>query len=402
MKFIFKAKDQSGKIKEGKIEAGDRDKAVQLLQKENLVPMFVVRKKGTSEIVKEIQRIWEGATQKELMVFFRELATLIDAKVPVVPSLRAIQEQAESKYLGIVIKEIADDVEDGMPLSESMAKYPNTFNNLAVSIIKAGEVSGNLQRSILFVADNIEKNYRLTSKVRGALFYPAFVITVSAIIGFIATTVILPRLTDMIEELEVEIPWYTQIIMFISRFMENYWWAVLIAILGAAGGFIYYIKTESGKREWDKVKLNLPIVGKLFNYIYITRFASNFSILLAGGIPIVRALTVVSEVVGNSVYQSVILRSADEVKTGGNISTVFSRSSVIPPIVSKIIKIGEETGKISEVTKNIADFYEQEADAITQNLSKAIEPVLIVILGIGVAILVFAILLPIYDIAGKL
>lgn len=402
MKFIFKAKDQSGKIKEGKIEAGDRDKAVQLLQKENLVPMFVVRKKGTSEIIKEIQRIWEGATQKELMIFFRELATLIDAKVPVVPSLRAIQEQAESKYLGIVIKEIADDVEDGMPLSESMAKYPNTFNNLAVSIIKAGEVSGNLQRSILFVADNIEKNYRLTSKVKGALFYPAFVITVSAIIGFVATTVILPRLTDMIEELEVEIPWYTQIIMFISKFMENYWWAVLIVILGAVGGFIYYIKTESGRKEWDKVKLNLPIVGKLFNYIYITRFASNFSILLAGGIPIVRALTVVSEVVGNSVYQSIILRSADEVKTGGNISTVFSRSSVIPPIVSKIIKIGEETGKTSEVTKNIANFYEQEADAITQNLSKAIEPVLIVILGIGVAILVFAILLPIYDIAGKL
>ena len=323
MKFVFKAKDQEGAIKEGKIEAGNRDKAVQLLQKENLIPMFVVREKGTSEIIKEIQRVWEGATQKELMVFFRELATLIGAKVPVVPSLRAIQEQAGSKYLKIVIKEIADDVEDGMPLSESMARYPNTFNHLVISMIKAGEVSGNLQRSILFVADNIGKNYRLASKVRSALFYPAFVIIISVIIGFVAATIILPKLTVMIEELEVAMPWYTQVIIFFSKFMENYWWAVLIVLLGAIGGFIYYIKTEAGRREWDKVQLNIPVVGKLFRYIYITRFASNFSVLLAGGIPIVRALTVVSEVVGNSVYQSVILRSADEVKTGGNISTVF-------------------------------------------------------------------------------
>ncbi|GBE17242.1 type II secretion system protein F [bacterium BMS3Abin15] len=402
MKFVFKAKDQEGAIKEGKIEAGNRDKAVQLLQKENLIPMFVVREKGTSEIIKEIQRVWEGATQKELMVFFRELATLIGAKVPVVPSLRAIQEQAGSKYLKIVIKEIADDVEDGMPLSESMARYPNTFNHLVISMIKAGEVSGNLQRSILFVADNIGKNYRLASKVRSALFYPAFVIIISVIIGFVAATIILPKLTVMIEELEVAMPWYTQVIIFFSKFMENYWWAVLIVLLGAIGGFIYYIKTEAGRREWDKVQLNIPVVGKLFRYIYITRFASNFSVLLAGGIPIVRALTVVSEVVGNSVYQSVILRSADEVKTGGNISTVFSRSSVIPPIVSRIIKIGEETGKTSEVTKNIADFYEEEADVIARNLSAAIEPILIIFLGMGVAILVFAILLPIYDIAGKL
>jgi type II secretory pathway component PulF len=269
-------------------------------------------------------------------------------------------------------------------------------------MIKAGEVSGNLQKSIFFVADNIEKNYRLTSKIKGALFYPAFVMGASLIIGFMATTFILPRLSDMIEDMDVAIPWYTQLIIGVGNFMESYWWAVLIIFIGAVGGFIYYIKTEAGKKEWDKTQLKLPIVGKLFQYVYLTRFARNFSILLAGGIPILRALVVVGEVVNNSVYQSVILRSADEVKAGGNISTVFSRSEIIPPIVAKMIKIGEETGKTSKITKDIADFYEEEVNNMTQNLSTMIEPILIIFLGIGVAILVFAILMPIYDIAGKI
>ena len=167
-------------------------------------------------------------------------------------------------------------------------------------------------------------------------------------------------------------------------------------------GFIYYIKTESGRKEWDNVKINLPVVGKLYRYIYITRFCNNFSVLLASGIPIVRALMVVSDVVNNRVFQGVILRAAEEVKTGGNISTVFARTEVIPPIVTHILKIGEETGKMSEVLKSASSFYEQEVNNMTKNISTMIEPVMIIFLGIAVAVLVFAILLPIYSIADKI
>lgn len=402
MKFQFKAKDSEGSVREGKIEAVSRDAAIKVLQTQSLLPILVVQEKGLPEIVKELSRIWEGASQKELMVIFRELATLISAKVPIVPALRAISDQAENRYLRIVVKEVADSVEDGMALSESLAKFPDTFSPLSINMIKAGEVSGNLQKSIEYIADNIEKNYKITARIKGALFYPAFVIGVATIIGFIAATWILPQLADIIVELNVEMPWYTKIIINVSYFMEHYWWAVLILIFGALGGFFYYIRTEAGKHEWHKIQLNIPILGKLFRYVYLARFANNFSVLLAGGIPIVRALMVSSEVVNNVVYQAVILKSADEVKTGGNISSVFSRSAIIPPIVSRIVRIGEETGKMSEVLKNIADFYDSETDNMTRNLSAMIEPILIILLGVGVGILVFAILMPIYQIAGKL
>ncbi|MCX6765717.1 MAG: type II secretion system F family protein [Candidatus Moranbacteria bacterium] len=402
MRFIFKAKDQTGAVKKGTIESISEQAAVQALQKSNLVPIFVEQEKRTPAFIREIQRIWEGVSQRELVVFFRQLATLIEAKVPITQSLAAIEEQTTNKFLCLVIREITEDVREGMPFSESLEKHPTAFSPIMVSVVRAGEVSGNLQRAISFVADNAEKNYQLVSKIRSALLYPSFVITVAFIIGFLVITVILPKLTGIIKELDVAIPWYTRAIIFIGDFMANFWWAVLIVIVGLIGGFLYYVKTEAGKREWDQVKIKLPILGNFFRSIYLARFADNLSLMLTAGIPIVRALIIVSEVVGNSVHQSIILRSADEVKTGGHISTVFAKSSDVPPIVSQMTKIGEETGKLGEVLKNVSSFYEQEVDKTARNLSTMIEPILIVILGIGVAILVFAILLPIYNIAGKL
>ncbi len=404
MKFVFKAKNQEGQVKEGEVEAVNREAAIATLQEEGLMPFFVNEDKRAREpeFLKEIRRIWEGVSQKELAVFFRELATLLDAKVPVVPSLRAIESQVENKHLEAVARQIANDIEDGTPFSEAIGKHPNTFSNLIVNLIKSGEISGNLQRSTGLIAENIEKNYRLTSRIRTALLYPGFVLTVTAGVGFLAITFILPRLTSVIKDMGVTIPWYTKVLMAVGDFMSVYWWAVLIVIAGIILGFIYYIKTESGRKEWDQVKINLPIVGKIFRFIYLARFADNLSILLSAGIPIVRALMVVSEVVNNSVYQAIILRSADEVKAGGNIHSVFSRSAFIPPIVARMIRIGEETGKTSDVLGNVAGFYEQEIDRITSNLTALIEPVLIVFLGMGVAIMVFAILLPIYNIAGQL
>jgi type II secretory pathway component PulF len=252
------------------------------------------------------------------------------------------------------------------------------------------------------VAASIEKNYQLAAKIKGALYYPAFVLGVAFIIGFLVVTFILPKITVMIKDLKVPVPWYTAALIWIGDFMQVWWWAVLLAIAGMIGGVMYYVKTEAGRHEWQALLLKLPVIGDLSRSIYITRFSENLGSLLDGGIPVVRALVIVSEIVGNQVFEKIILKAADEVRSGGTMSTVFLRSSEIPPIVSQMIRIGEETGSLSNVLLSTAKFYNQEVETATKSLTTLIEPILIVGLGIGVGILVVGVLMPIYDIAGQL
>lgn len=402
MKFVFKAKNSQGKVREGMVESLNAESAATILERNNLVPISIVEEKQVPTIVKQVQKLWEGVKQKELMVFFQQLSTLIGAHVPVVSALRTIEEQVDNRYFKIVIKEMADDVEDGLQFSSAIEKHADVFSPLTVSMLRAGEVSGELQRAIDVVSQNIEKNYQLSAKIKGALYYPVFVITVALIIGFLVVTFILPRITIMIKDLHVPIPWYTAVLIWLGDFMSVYWWAVLLAIIAMVGGILYYARTPVGKREWEQLLLKIPVVGELSRNIYITRFSENLAALLDGGIPVVRALTIASEVVGNNVYEKIILKAADEVKSGGTMSTVFLRSNEFPPIVSQMVRIGEETGSLASVLVSVAKFYNQEVETMTRSLTALIEPILIVFLGIGVGILVVGVLLPIYNIASQL
>lgn len=402
MRFSFQAKDPKGQLREGTVEANSSESAVTIIQEKGLIPIVVEQEKEVSGVMKDLQRIWSGVNARELSVFFRQMATLLDAKVPIVSALTAVGNQTENVYLKTITKEMIGDVEDGSSLSEAMKKHPIVFKSLAVSMIKAGEASGNLQRSIMFLADNTEKNYELNAKIKGAMFYPLFVCTVAIIIGFVVFTFVLPKLTAVFEDMNVQVPWYTRALMSIGDFMSHYWWAVILVIILVVLATIYYIRTEDGKKEFDLIKLKIPIIGNIFRYIYISRFSENLAVLLDGGIPIVRALIIVSEVVNNKSYESAILRAADEVKTGGNMSGVFARSQNFPAIVAQMIRIGEESGKISEVLRHISDFYGKETDRITRNLATLLEPIMICVLGIGVAILVFAVLMPIYSITSSI
>lgn len=402
MKFIFEAKDGNGNVKKGTVEAISREGAVQVLNSGGLTPILIEREGEKKDLLKSVEKMLEGVSQRELAVFFRQFSTLIEAKVSIVSALEAIGNQTENKYLQSVLKEIMNDVQDGVPLSDALAKHNSVFTTLAVQMVRAGEVSGNLQRSVSFLADNTEKNYELNARIRSALSYPAFVTGAAVIIGFVVFTVVLPKLTSIFTEMKVEIPWYTKVLMDLGSFMQNFWWVVLFLILSLVGGAVYYVKTEEGHKEWDRIKLRIPVIGTLLRYVYISRFAENLSVLLSGGIPIVRALIIVSDVVDNVQYKEVILRAAEEVKTGGSMSKVFARSQEFPAIVAHMIKIGEDAGKMSEVLKNVADFYDKEADRITRNLTALLEPMMIVFLGVGVAIIVFAVLVPIYNITGTM
>lgn len=406
MKFFFKAKDQEGKIQEGVVNAMNEEMAAQILQRKNLIPVSVQieqEARTMGDLLKNIQKSWSGVSPKEMVIFFRQLATLIQAHVPILNALHAISDQTENPYFRSVLLDVADNVEDGMTLSESFAGHPDVFSPFVVSLIRAGEVSGNLHRSVNTIADNVEKNYQLTSRIRGALLYPAFILTVGLIVAFLITAFVLPKLTQLIKEMDVAVPWYTQAVMAFGSFMGEYWWAVAIMFMAGVGAMAYYLNTEGGRREWHRVVLTLPVFGNLARYVYLSRFAENLSSILSSGIPMVRSLTIVADVVGNDVYRDVILSATEEVQGGGNISTAFSRyPEHIPVIVSQMIKVGEETGEMDHVLKSIADFYSQETENITRNLITLIEPIMIVVLAIFVAILVFSVILPIYNLVGQI
>jgi type IV pilus assembly protein PilC len=401
MKFKFKAKTKTGEVSTGYISAASRDLAAAILQKNELFPISLEEEVGNS-VKKVVAQYFDKVTSKELVIFFRQLAILIEARVPIVVALTAIGEQTTSSFLKIILAEAMKDIEDGVPLSDAFAKHKEVFSDLVINIIKAGEASGNLKKSVEYVADNIEKNYNLTNKVKSAMLYPAIIMIVFFIIGFLVITLIIPKLTVMIKELDAAVPWYTNVLIKTGDFMVNYWWAVLVLIFGFIAGIAYYLNTPEGKKEWDQIKLKLPIMGTLFRYVYITRFSENLAVLLAGGIPIIKALTIVSAVIGNSAYEELLLRTAENVKRGETMSDILRRSPLFPPMVSHMIKIGEDSGQVDAVLGHITKFYSQEVELMAKNMSTLIEPVLMIMIGLGVGFMAVGVLMPIYNIAGQI
>ena len=403
MKFVFKAKNKNGEIKEGYIDATSSESAVDLLQKNELFPLSIKIEKQKNSLEKTFYKYFDKVDAKEIMVFFRQLSILIEARVPIVASLGAIKAQMDNKYFQKVLDEMINDIQDGLPLSDALQKHRDIFSSLSINIVRAGELSGNLKKSLTYIADNIEKNYELTSKVKSAMIYPVIVMVVFFIIAFIVMSFVIPKLTLMIKTMDgVILPWYTSAVIAVSDFMNQYWWAIAIFIAGIIASIMYYIQTEDGNKEWDQIKIKLPVFGRIYQYLYVARFADNLGVLLVGGIPIIQALKIVSSVIGNVVYEKIFLKAADEVRIGGTMSTVLRKSPEVPPIVSQMVRIGEESGQIDVVLGHVAKFYDKEATDRAKNLATLIEPLLMVMIGIGVAFLAFAVLMPIYNIAGQL
>lgn len=401
MKFIFTAKDKEGQKKEGAIEASDESAAIGVLQKNGLFPISL-KKEETDYFRKLFLKYYDSVKSEELVVFFRQLSIMIGAKVPIISALSSIREETKSQYLSRVLADLVSEIQDGTSFSDALQKHKDVFSVLSINIIRSGEASGNLKSSVEYVADNIEKNFLLSRKVKGALMYPSIIMIVFFIIGFLVISFVIPKLTQIIKEMKADVPWYTNLVIGVSDFMSKYWWAVGLGIIAFVFGLAYYLKTEEGKKEWDQIKLKIPIIGRIFRNVYITRFSENLAILLVGGIPIIRALTIVSSVIGNSVYEGIFLKAAEEVKIGGEMSDILKKYPEVPSIVTQMIKVGEESGQIDAVLGHVAKFYEQQTDNMTKNLATLIEPILMVTIGIAVGVMAFAILMPIYNIAGSI
>ncbi len=398
MKFKYQGINREGKPQKGVVEAVSQRGAERLLLSAGLTDVWL-QEMRPSFFRMFLNKLFYGVKPKEFVVFSRQLATLIDSKVPLLSALDSISNQIENDFFALKLKSIMFDIDAGASLSEALSHHPDIFSNFYVSMVKAGEASGTLQDSLNKLADNIERNYRLTSNLRGAMYYPAFILAAMILVGGFMMVTVVPKLLSILVEAGEELPLQTKILIWVSNFLVHYWWAVLLGIGALVFATNYYLKTEDGRNQFDQLILKIPVLGRILHNIYIARFSENLGTLLQSGLPITTALDITADVVGNNVYRFIIKMSADEIRKGGSLSDVLGRYEEIPPIMTQMVEVGEHTGRMSFSLGKITEFYMQESDRMVKNFSTLVEPVLMVILAIGVGILVSAILLPIYQVA---
>ncbi|OGF61951.1 hypothetical protein A2926_00525 [Candidatus Giovannonibacteria bacterium RIFCSPLOWO2_01_FULL_44_40] len=402
MQFQYKARTGEGEGTEGVIEAASLDLAVASLQRRNFLVISIEPTEVAAKSVWNIagwSSIFERVPVKDVVILTRQLSTLFEAKVPIVEALKIIIGETGNKLLKRRMSDLLDEIQGGMAMSQAMARHPEIFSRFYVAMIRSGEESGKLEEIFTFLADYLERSFELTRKARNALIYPAFVLSAFIAVMSLMLVFVIPNLADILLEAGQEIPIYTRIVIGLSEFIRSFGLVLLLFAAVLSVFLSKYARTENGKMYFARLLISIPIVGGLYKKIYLSRISDNLHTLLSGGITVVRALEITAEVVGNEIYRRILLDSVEMVKSGSMISDAFSKYADIPPLLAQMVRIGEETGKLDYILSSISNFHRREVDNLIDNLVNLIEPVLIVALGLGVGVLVAAVLIPIYNIS---
>lgn len=397
--YQYEGRDRKGNIVKGTVEARNEAQAVEVLESHGLIP---IRFRATSKFssVDQIFAKFSGVSSKDLVIFFRQLATLVNAQIRIVKALRILTRQVSSPRFRSIIEEVASDVEGGSSLSDALRKYPKYFPDLYSSLIQAGEASGTLDKSMLYLADQVEKDHDLKSKVRGALMYPAFIIVMLLVVGGLMMVFVLPQMTGVLLEAGAQLPLTTRVIIATSNFMVGYWYIVIVLLVGLVVGFKFFIQSRDGRYLFDRALISAPLFGDFIRKIYIYRFAHHLSNLLSGGISINKALDLIAGAVGNYVYRDIFLDASSEIQTGRSLHDVLESYPQVPPLVSQMVAVGEETGDLPGILTKLSTFYDKEVDNGIANMTTLIEPIIMIILGLAVGIMVAGIILPVYNLAS--
>jgi type IV pilus assembly protein PilC len=399
MLFKYKSVDEQGIKKEGEIDAASRDMAISGLQRRGLIIISIEDESKEKSIFK--LSFFDKVSMRDIVIFSRQIATLFEAQVSALKAFTMLASNSENKLLGKKLAEISDDLQAGVSISGALAKHPDVFSEFYVNMVKAGEEIGKLDQTFLHLAEYLDRQYTLTSKAKNALIYPVLVVSTFMIVMGLMFVVVIPKLSAIIEDSGQVIPFYTKVVIGLSDFFVKYGFLVII-FLFLAGIYIWWLSsTEKGKTYIDKTRLSIPIIGNLYRRLFLSRIADNMDTMLTSGIPIIRSIDVTSKVVGSRVYKDILIEVADGVKSGLALSTAFEKhGEQIPNIMIQMVKVGEETGSLGKILKTLADFYKREVDDAISTLVSLIEPVMIVVLGLGVGILLVSVLMPIYNIAG--
>jgi type IV pilus assembly protein PilC len=397
-KFSYEARDQAtNKITKATLQADSETAAARLLIKQGFVPLSIHEQVGDGSF---LARITGRITTKDRVVFTRQLATLIGAGLPLSQSLYTVLEQTQNKQLQSVIQDISAAVEGGKSLSDSFSKHPKVFDEVFISLIAAGELSGTLDESLMRVANQQEKDAATMSKIRGALTYPIIVLVVIVgVLAFMLFTVV-PQVEKLYSDLEMALPPLTQVMVSTADFLASFWWIVIIVLGIGVYFFIQYLKTDAGIKFVDTLKLKVPLFGKMFRKLYMARFARTGQTLLSTGVSMLDMLKVTSRAINNTIISKSIDRATEKVQGGKALSAALEPEDVILSLVPQMIKIGEQSGRIDEMMGKVAQVYEDELDEEIRTISTAIEPILMVVLAVVAGGMVGAILLPIYGLVN--
>jgi len=393
--FKYTAKNEDGGLTEGKIEAKDSSSALNILQEQKLY-VTSLEKEAEFKGFGGLSNFFKRVPLKEKIMFTSQMAVMVKSGLPILESLKTIANQTQNKNMTNVINEVIKDVSSGLSFSKALSKHPDIFNETYTKIIESGEKSGRLDKVMLKLSKDIEKDYDLNGKIRGALVYPAFILFVLIVIVIILLIYVIPELKVIFEESGAQLPILTRLIVYASDFFIKFWWIILIILIVGIIFLRRYLRTDTGSYAFDKLKLRTPILKQVMQNIYMSRFTRSLSALVSAGIPMIDVLTTTKGVIGSAVYEKEVENIIKEVEAGASVSKAMKKSAYFPPVVTSLVSVGEKSGKTDYILKNLSKFLEREVDNTVKNLTSLLEPIIMVILGVGIAIIIAAVIMPIY------
>jgi len=400
MKFNYQARNKTGEIQSGMVEAFNREAAFNVLKTHGL---YVTALQETASIPFYAQKMkfFERVNKKDVVLFSRQISIMFKSNVPIVESFKAIAQQTRKTVFREKILKVAEEIEGGTSLSKSLSIYPKIFTSFYISMVRSGEASGKLSEVFLYLADYLEREHSFRSKIRGAMVYPIFILVVFVGVVVLIMVYVIPQLSEVLKGSGQELPLATRMVMAVSEFLKKQWFFMILVLIGSVVGIYFFIKSDTGRKFFDRNLIKLPVLGNFLKKLYLGRCALNLSTLISGGVSISHALQITGEVVNNDLYKGLLLETRDQVKKGEAISSVLEKyPSLVFPLFYQMVTVGEKTGSLDSSLMNVVDFYQKDVDRSLDNFIKLLEPVFIIILGGVVAGLMGAVLMPLYSMGG--
>lgn len=398
--FSYRARDLRGHLVSGTLEAESEAAVVKKLRAKNLFPVDIRLAPQSSITLKGV--LYGRVSHRELAIFCRQFSVMLEAGLPVFQALNVLVIQTENKFLRSTLEKVIEHLEGGLSLAEAFRLYPRIFPPIFTSMVEAGEVSGTLEEVLKRLAVHFEKEHEIREAVRNALTYPAIVLVVAAFVIGILFAFVIPTFVNIFRDMNVPLPLPTQLLMGLSLFFKRFWLLLLLGLILTGVVLRYFFAyTPQGKEVWDRFVLRVPIFGVLVRKVIIARFARTLGTMVQSGVPILVALEVVKKTIGNVVITRALEQTIENVSEGGAIAGLLEKTGVFPPMVTRMVAVGEETGALEELLEKVAAFYDQDVEAAAKRLSVAIEPVLIVVLGFIVGSIILSVLVPIFSIYGS-